>query len=151
MDLAVLIPVIGIIFGNLIFIAVIVAWWKLRQRRMELQAEVQSKLIERFGSSAELVEFLKSATGREFVHGVQKGSFALGHEKAIGGLRKAIILCFFGAGLVTIWGISGAEWVSWFGVMFLALGLGFLAATYASIRLSRPAEPQTSNAISDLG
>ena len=91
-----LIPIVAIIFSNIAFVVVAVVWWRIKQRRLELQAEVQSKLIDRFGSSAELVEFLKSSTGREFVHGVQKGAAGAAQQKVVAGIRKSIILSFFG-------------------------------------------------------
>ena len=145
-----LIPIAAIIFSNLAFIVVALVWWRIKQRRLELQAEVQTKLIDRFGSSAELVEFLKSSTGREFVHGVQKGAAGAAQQKVVGGIRKAIILSFFGLGLMAVWGITGAEWISWFGVLFLALGLGFLTAAFASMRLSRTDEASTDNVASQI-
>ncbi|HET7707404.1 MAG TPA: hypothetical protein VGC52_03265 [Gemmatimonadaceae bacterium] len=145
-----LIPIVAIIFSNIAFVVVAVVWWRIKQRRLELQAEVQSKLIDRFGSSAELVEFLKSSTGREFVHGVQKGAAGAAQQKVVAGIRKSIILSFFGIGLLTVWGITGAEWISWFGVLFLALGLGFLTAAFASMRLSRTDESSTDHAASQI-
>lgn len=145
-----LIPIVAIIFSNIAFIVVALVWWRIKQRRLELQAEVQSKLIDRFGSSAELVEFLKSSTGREFVHGVQKGAAGAAQQKVVAGIRKAIILSFFGIGLLAVWGITGAEWISWFGILFLALGLGFLTAAFASMRLSRTDDASTDHATSQI-
>ena len=145
-----LIPIVAIIFSNIAFVVVAIVWWRIKQRRLELQAEVQSKLIDRFGSSAELVAFLKSSTGREFVHGVQKGAAGVAQQKIVAGIRKAIILSFFGIGLMTVWGITGAEWTSWFGVLFLALGLGFLTASFVSMRLSRTDEDSTDNVASQI-
>src|ERR1700693_3108877 len=59
------------IFGSLgSFTTVIVVIWlivRTRQRRNELHAEVQMKLIEKFGSSTEFVHFLESQAGREFL------------------------------------------------------------------------------------
>jgi hypothetical protein len=144
------IAIVAIIFSNLVFGVLILAWFKIKHRRLELQAEVQTKLIDRFGSSAELVEFLKSNTGRDFVYGVQKGAATVAHQRVVAGIRKAIILSFFGIGLLAIWGISGAEWISWFGVLFLALGLGFLGAAIASMRLGRNDETPTDHVASQL-
>jgi hypothetical protein len=139
------VAILGVIFAHLFLITLVLVWWKLRQRRLELQAEVQTKLIERFGSSAELVEFLKSSTGREFVHGVQKGSIGAVAERSIAGIRKAVVLTFIGLGLLVIWGLSGADWISWFAIIFISLGLGYLAAAYVAMRLSRADADQLSN------
>lgn len=136
------IPIVSIIFGHILFGVIILAWWRTRMRRMELQAEVQTKLIERFGTSAELVEFLKTKTGREFVNGVQRGSVTVAHERALGGIRKAIVLTFLGVGLLAVWGVSGAEWLAWFGMLFVALGMGYLVAAFVSMRMSREAADQ---------
>ena len=145
-----LIAIVAIIFSNLVFGALILAWFKIKHRRLELQAEVQTKLIDRFGSSTELIDFLKSTTGREFVHGVQKGALGVAQERVVSGIRKAIILSFLGIGLLAVWGISGAEWLSWFGILFLALGAGFLAAAVVSMRLSRTGESATDHVASQL-
>jgi hypothetical protein len=134
------IAIFAIVFSNVAFIIIIIAWWRMRHRRMELQADLQAKLIDKFGSGAELVTFLQSPAGRQFVHGVQTGAVMVTQEKVIAGIRKSIILSFIGIGLIAIWGVSGAQWISWFGLMFLALGLGYLAAALVSMRLSRGQE-----------
>jgi hypothetical protein len=138
-----LIAIAGIVFTNIAFMVLVAAWWKIRQRRLELQADVQTKLIERFGSSTELVEFLKSNTGREFVHGVQRGSIGAVHEKIVSGIRKAIILSFVGIGLLTVGALSKEGFFLYLGILFLALGLGYLAAAFVSMRLTRADEVPT--------
>ena len=130
----------GIAFGNLVFIFLIVAWWRMRQRRFELQAELQSKLIDKFGSTPELVTFLQSSAGRQFVHGVQTGATAVTQERVLAGIRKSIVMSFLGLGLLAIWLVTGASWVSWFGLLFLFLGVGFLVAAFVSMKLSRGAD-----------
>jgi hypothetical protein len=131
---------IGIVFGNLVFLSLIIAWWRMRQRRFELQAELQAKLIDKFGSTPELITFLQSSAGRQFVHGVQTGASAVTQERVLAGIRKSIVVSFFGIGLLSIWLVTGASWVSWFGLLFLFLGVGFLVAAFVSMRLSRGAE-----------
>jgi hypothetical protein len=139
------VAIVGIIFSNITFIAMLVVWASLRRRRIDAQKEVQSKLIERFGSSAELVEFLKTPTGRDFVSGVQKGTFREASERSLAGIRKAVVLSFLGLGLLAVYGVSDAEWGSWFALIFLALGLGYLAAAFLSMRLTRSAVSEMSN------
>lgn len=128
---------IGIVFGNLVFLSLIIAWWRMRQRRFELQAELQAKLIDKFGSTPELITFLQSSAGRSFVHGVQTGASAVTQERVLAGIRKSIVMSFLGLGLLAIWLVTGAGWVSWFGLLFLFLGVGFLVAAFVSMKLSR--------------
>ena len=126
----------GIIFGNILFGVIVLAWWSMRKRRLELQAEVQTKLIERFGSTPELIEFLKSESGREFVTGVQKGAIVVTQERVLAGIRRAIILTFLGLGFVAMWVVFD-EFFAVPAILFLSLGLGFLVATVVSAKLSR--------------
>jgi hypothetical protein len=132
--------IIGIVFGNLVFLSLIIAWWRMRQRRFELQAELQAKLIDKFGSTPELITFLQSSAGRQFVHGVQTGASFVTQERVLAGIRKAIIMSFLGLGLLAIWFVTDASWVSWFGLLFVFLGVGFLVAAFVSMRLSRGAD-----------
>lgn len=145
------IAMVAVIFSNLVFMILILAWWRMRQRRIELQADLQGKLIDKFGSSPELISFLQSSAGRQFVHGVQTGATVITQERVLAGIRKSIILSFLGLGLLVIWGITGADWVSWFGLIFLSLGIGYVVAAFVSRRLSRNEEedivPRTANPI----
>jgi hypothetical protein len=61
-------------------------------------------------------------------------------ERVLAGIRKAIVMVFLGLGLLAIWLVTGAGWVSWFGLMFLFLGIGFLVAAFVSMKLSQGAE-----------
>ncbi len=118
-------------------IAIIVIVTRFRQRRYELQAEVQGKLIEKFGSAPELVEFLHSKAGREFVTGVQTGTRALAHDRVVFGLRRSIVLSALGLGFVALWLVTGKEGLSFPGIILLALGLGYFAASMVSLKFSQ--------------
>ncbi|MGZ7032776.1 MAG: hypothetical protein ACXVIJ_12490, partial [Thermoanaerobaculia bacterium] len=56
-------PIIVISGAFVVAIVAITHLARTRQRRAELQAEVQTKLIDRFSSAPELVDFLRSPTG----------------------------------------------------------------------------------------
>ena len=134
-------------FGTFIFVVVIVA--RARQRRQELQADVQSKLIERFGSAMELVDFLHSQAGREFVSGVQTGSRVVAGERVLGGIRRAIILSFGGLACLALWGVTRELGWVFPGFILLALGAGYLVAAMVSMKLSSQlgASPPPSSAM----
>src|SRR4051812_15999740 len=90
------IPIVGIIssFGATVLVVYFVT--RARQRRVELQAEMQAKLIDRFGSAPEMVTFLQSPAGREFVAGVQTTPVNLTRERVLGGFTRSIILTSLG-------------------------------------------------------
>ncbi|HEX7422105.1 MAG TPA: hypothetical protein VF505_19645, partial [Thermoanaerobaculia bacterium] len=111
-----------------------------RLRRLELQAGVQSKLIEKFGTSAELLAFLQSETGRQFVNGVQKGNTVMMRDRIATGFSRAIIFSFLGAAFIVLWLIMDNRGLAWPGVLLLFLGAGYLVATWATTRMSQSSE-----------
>jgi hypothetical protein len=129
-------PLLGMLltFGMVVFIVLIIT--RARQRRLELQTELQSKLIEKFGSATELAAFLQSPTGRQFVNGVQTGNRIMVQDRILAGYRRAIVLSFFGVAFIVMWMITGTVGLAWPGVLILALGLGYLFATLATQKLT---------------
>lgn len=145
------------IFGSVgFYLMTILCIWILaraKSQRAQIQAEVQSKLIERFQSAPELIEFLQSEPGQKFVTGVDATARVMTREKIIGGIRNAIIFSMLGIGFLALC-ISDEirnDFMLFVGTMLLVLGLGFLIATFVSMKLSRsmglingkPAEPTT--------
>jgi hypothetical protein len=132
-----LIAITGIIFGNLTFLAMVFAFWKSRQRRLELQAEVQSRLIDKFTSNQEMVSFLQTPAGREFMNGVQIGAVAQSREKILAGIRSAIVLMFLGGAFALLWVIFGREGFSIPALLCFGLGAGNLVAAFVSLNVGR--------------
>ena len=54
-----------------------------KNRRAQAQVEVQTKLIERFGSAKEFIDFLQSPAGRQFVTGVEVTSTLYARDRVI--------------------------------------------------------------------
>jgi hypothetical protein len=135
-----LIPLLGMLMSFIVLGVIVLVISKARTRRLELQAEVQSKLIEKFGSSAELVAFLQSETGRQFVNGVQKGNTVILRDRITAGFSRAIILAFLGAAFIVLWLIMDNRGLAWPGVLLLFLGAGYLVATWATTRMSQSSE-----------
>jgi hypothetical protein len=143
LGLEVFLPILAMLlsFAMVAFIVLIVT--RARQRRLELQTELQSKLIEKFGSSVELVNFLQSPVGRQFVNGVQTGNIVRMQDRILAGYRRAIVLSFLGLAFIALWIIMGSVGLAWPGVLLLALGLGYLVATIATEKLTTATESQT--------
>ena len=81
------IPVISIIGGIAMIIIISLAGAQTRQRRAELRAQVQMKLIDRFGSADEFVQFVKSNEGKEFLGDAPQ----VARSSGVRGIRTGII------------------------------------------------------------
>jgi len=141
-----LIPLFGITFGMVTTVMVIWLVGRSRQRRLELQAEIQTKLIERFSSAPELIEFLQSPTGREFVTGVQSAPAILTRERIVTSVSRSIMLIFIGLVFVGMYFVLDVDGVLVPAVIFGVLGVGYALASIVSYQLSKRlglAEPLT--------
>ena len=131
------IPIVGIVTSTVMVIWVVALVTKSRERRVEAQVAMQSKLIERFGSAPELVQFLHSPAGRQFVAGVQGAPTTLTRERIMSGFTRAIIMTFLGLAFTVIAILErDSGWYIPASIVF-ALGLGYLLATFLSWRLAQ--------------
>jgi len=130
-----MIPIVAILssFGAAVLIMYFIT--RTRQRRVELQTEMQSKLIDRFGSAAEMVAFLQSDSGKDFVAGVQSAPETLLRDRIIGSFTRSIVLTALGGGFVFL----AFWWDDGFGIpaaILFSLGIGYFIATIVSWKLS---------------
>lgn len=130
-----MIPIIGILASSAMVVLVVFFVTRARQRRVEVQTEMQSKLIDRFGAAPELIEFLHSPAGRQFVAGVQTAPAILTRERVLGGMTRAIVLtCLGGAFLFLTFLYDDGFAVP--AAILLSLGIGYLISTILSYKLS---------------
>ena len=107
--------------GSFAMITLIVAIaTRAKQRRAEIYAEVQTKLIDKFGSAPELLTFLKSEEGRKFLGEIERAPKLNARDRIVRGMGKAVVI-----GLLCV------------GFLLLALGLGMLFSSLLSLKLSR--------------
>jgi len=106
---------------------------RARERSARYRADVQMKMIERFGSAAEFTQFLESPAGKQFLNDQPRRS---ARERAMGGIRTGIILTFIGLGFcVGYW----AERDPGFFIpafILIGLGLGFLISAVISWKMA---------------
>jgi hypothetical protein len=130
-----MIPIVAILssFGAAVLIMYFIT--RTRQRRVELQTEMQSKLIDRFGSAPEMVAFLQSDAGRDFVAGVQSAPETHLRDRIIGSFTRSIVLTALGGGFVFLafWEDDGFAIPA---ALLFSLGIGYFIATIVSWRLS---------------
>lgn len=102
-------------------------------------AEVQGKLIDKFGSAEEVVRYLESDASRELLSG-QASAPASPHARILDSVHFGLLVAAAGAGFL-ISGAVGDREVSdvmrVFGTLGLVLGLGFLVSAAASWTMLR--------------
>jgi hypothetical protein len=120
-----------------------------KNRRAQAQAEVQTKLIERFATSKEFIEFLQSPAGQRFVSGVEVSTAVYARDRIIRGFGTGIVMSLLGLGFLGIAVFGHDDWGIYPGFILLGLGVGFFLSALVSIKLSRSygliGQPQSSS------
>lgn len=129
------IPIIGTLASAATVVLVVFFVTRGRQRRVEAQVQMQAKLIDRFGTAPELVSFLHSPAGRQFITGVQSAPEVLTRERIMSGFTRAVVLSTLGLAFLGLALLYDEGW-SVPASIVLALGIGYFLATYISYRLS---------------
>lgn len=130
-----IIPIFAILGSFTMVIMIVWLATQARTRRAELQAQVQTKLIDRFGSTPEMIEFLKSEEGRRFVGGMGAVPAILTRERILSGLTRAIITTMLGAAFLGLTFFYDDDFAVPAAILF-CVGLGYLVATVVSYKLS---------------
>lgn len=112
---------------------------KARSDRARYQAEVQARLIDKFGNGPEFVSFLQSEHGRHFMGDIESAPKWHSRERILSGLRSAIIMSFLGVAFLVLsisrYGRNDGMLIP--GVLLLCLGVGFLVSALTSARLAK--------------
>ncbi len=134
-------PMAVMITGLLVLGAVLRAHIVNRRIRenTKVWAELQAKLIEKFGSADDVVRYLESEGGRQIFEGQAAGP-AAPHSRILDSLHLGLIVLFGGIGLIAASGVSDVnihEVMQALGVIAVVLGAGFLASAGISWALLR--------------
>ncbi len=112
---------------------VILEWRKLKHKN-----QLHNKLVDKYSNVEELNEFLKSENGINFfkylsVEGV------VPKERLIISISRGIIAGFLGFAFLILGQIftEETEFFVAFGILIIALGLGFLVSAFVSVKLSK--------------
>jgi hypothetical protein len=136
-DVAIMLVLLGA-FATAGWVIYLAADASKRQRRLKAQVELHGRLLDKFSSAHEVVEFLQTPGGAQFVD-----SFSNEREEPMSGIlrsiHRGIILVVVGAGCLGL--IKAYGWdnnpLLVIGVVLLCLGIGFLVSAAVSYRLSR--------------
>lgn len=115
-----------------------VVWVILEWRKMKHKSQLQNKIVEKFSTAQEFNDFLQSRQGNRFLNFLKFNGLTP-REKILSSLSKGVILFFLGVALVIIGQIFTGEmrYLNAFGIVIIALGVGFLIATFISYKLSK--------------
>jgi hypothetical protein len=138
--LEVVAPVIALIgmFGMIVWIVRLTQSHKRTSKLVQIQADLRSRLLERFDSAQELTEYLQSEAGLRFLESVPAEKTSP-YNRILGSLQAGIILSLCGGAFLFLrTAIAGAEEAfAFLGALALALGLGFLLSAGAAYILSK--------------
>ena len=111
------------------------------KRESEMQLQLHTRLIDKFGSPKELGEYLQSDAGRAFLTPAP-AERATPYRKILASAQAGVVLCFVG---VAIWMVRGGDvdqsrqtvhTLTALGGITFALGLGFIASAILAYVLS---------------
>ncbi|HVR42043.1 MAG TPA: hypothetical protein VMS56_01255 [Thermoanaerobaculia bacterium] len=110
--------------------------------RSEHRLQAHSRMLDRFGNSAEFISFLQTPEGRNYLQIVSMGSKRLQKEKIIASVRLGVIIVVLSIGLIPISFLMGfhdpmRQPPFVFGFLGLFLGAGFLASAAVSWWLTK--------------
>jgi hypothetical protein len=111
-----------------------------RIRSARLQADLQAKLLDKFGSSRELIDYLATAPGQRFFELVVTER-ANPYARILASAQAGVIMTLLGGAFLFLMNMAtvheAADVLLVLGTLVLTLGIGFLASAALSFALSR--------------
>jgi len=109
-----------------------------RYKIAKLQADVQTKLLEKVGSGQDLLAYAQTEAGKQMLESLKVERHSP-HARIIGALQTSIVMISLGAAFLFLRGrISGTEeGFLVFGTLSTMLGIGFGLSAVASYYLSK--------------
>ena len=109
-----------------------------RYKIASLQADLQAKLVDKFGTTQDLIAYSGTETGKEFLRSLSLEPRSP-YDRIIGAVQAGIVSFFIGAALLFLRSrVSGGEQALLvFGTILATLGIGFMLAAAASYSLSK--------------
>ena len=115
-----------------------VVWAILEWRKTRHKSQLQNKIVDKFQSVQEFNDFLQSKEGNKFLNFVKFSGLAP-KEKLLSSLTKGVILITLGIALILVGQIFNEEmkYFTAFGIVSIALGVGFIISMFISYTLSK--------------
>ncbi|HEV7920683.1 MAG TPA: hypothetical protein VGR02_07820 [Thermoanaerobaculia bacterium] len=133
------IPIVTSIGCYIMITMIVMAIVRGKTERAKMHADVQAKMVERFGTAPEFIEYLRSAEGKAFMGAVEQTQQRSALDRVVSGFSKATVTAFLGLGFIVIYCFPDTRFEGFLiaGVILLMLGLGFILSALVSLKLSR--------------
>jgi len=137
-EIAPMFALIAMFVGTILIVRMAIENGKSK-REAEAQLQLHTRLIDKFGSPKELLDYLESDAGRKFLTPatVQR---TLPYKRILGAAQAGIVLTFVGVAFWLVRGSfdqEGMRAATVLGGVTLALGVGFIASAILAHTLSR--------------
>jgi hypothetical protein len=131
----VIIPAFLIFWG---FVVWVIFTTVRRYKSTKLQADIQNKLLDKFGSSQDLLSYVQGEAGKQFLNSLTLQQRAP-YGRILSAVQASVLLAFFGGALLFLRGrvSGGEEGFLVFGTLFVTLGVGFACSAAVSYFLSK--------------
>jgi hypothetical protein len=126
---------------------ILVCAWGLRlllnfiqqRRATRYQYDIQSKLLEKFGTAPELLDYLKSDAGVRFLETSMSEPRPNPQTRILGSMQNGIVLTALGVGFMVLRPLmpAASEPFAVFGVLSVCVGTGFLASSWMASNIAR--------------
>ncbi len=128
---------VALVLGEFAFVA-FVLWLAIPyyREKARLRADLQRGIVERFATVPEFVAFLETEAGRRFESSLSGRPF-VPLARILGAVQVGVVLVVLALGLAGGFLLLGDRDLAAAGIVVLSLGVGCLAAAYASHRLCR--------------
>lgn len=129
-------PMSVLIVGALVIGSIARAHFVNRRLRENAKAfaELQGRLIDKFGDAGEVVRYLESDAGKQLLAGAENGRGGA-HARVLDSLQIGIVVFLGGIGLLAASGVSNPEVqevMSVLGRVAMLLGVGFIVSSLVS-------------------
>jgi hypothetical protein len=154
----------GIAFGVLFWLTRTIIDYRRWSRLAKVQTDVHTKILDRFTANEDLLSYIQSPAGSKFLESspikLDAGPRTVGAplSRILWSVQGGVVLLAAGIGLMVVsarLGNDAAQPVQAFGVLGVALGLGFVVSAVISFAISRrlglieapPEAPRTEPAV----
>jgi hypothetical protein len=126
-------------FATIAYVAMVIN--RRRQAQASSLADIQTRLLDKFGSSREFVDFLQTDGGKTFLTPLSTSAVSTPKERILRSVRTGIVVSMIGAAFLVLAIVTrdadDAAGMAIPGVLTLSVGFGFLLSAVVSYKLSK--------------